>query len=90
MSAILGTVENGVVKLPPDAGLADGTTVRVEAVAEPTVPAGDDPDAGKSFYEVFEQFVGCVKDGPSDLAANHDHYLYGTPKQEEPSSKPQG
>ena len=90
MSAILGTVENGVVKLPPGAGLADGTTVRVEVVTETTVPTGEDPDEGRSFYEVFEQFVGCVKDGPSDLAVNHDHYLYGTPKREEHPSKPQG
>jgi hypothetical protein len=24
--------------------------------------------------------AGMVKDGPSDLGTNHDHYLYGAPK----------
>ena len=80
-------MENGVVKLPADAGLADGTTVRVEMVEKPKLPAEEDPDAGKSFYEVFEEFIGMAK-GPGDLAINHDHYLYGAPKQQEYPSKP--
>lgn len=90
MRTILATVENGVVKLPADAGLADGMTVRVEAVPEPTAPAaGEDPDAGKSFYEVFEEFIGMAE-GPGDLAINHDYYLYGAPKQQEYPPKPKG
>ena len=32
-----GTVEGGVVKLPPEAALPDGTKVRVEPVASPAV-----------------------------------------------------
>ena len=88
MGTILGTVENGVVKLPADAGLADGITVRVEAVVQATPPAGEDPGAGLSFYERYKEFIGMAE-GPGDMAINHDHYLYGTPKrQEDPLNPP--
>jgi hypothetical protein len=30
-----GTIENGVVKLPPDTGLANGTKVRIEPLEMP-------------------------------------------------------
>jgi hypothetical protein len=30
-----GTIENGVVKLPPEAGLVEGTKVRVEPLEPP-------------------------------------------------------
>ena len=35
----------------------------------------------KTFGERYKKYIGILKDGPTDLAANHDHYLYGTPKQ---------
>ena len=28
----------------------------------------------------FARFAADLPDAPSDLAAQHDHYLYGTPK----------
>ena len=63
-------VENGSIKLPPEIKLPDGTEVKIEPVARPQ----------KTFGEEFREFIGCVKEGPTDLADNHDHYLYGTPK----------
>jgi len=27
------------------------------------------------------EIAGCANDLPSDLSLNHDHYLYGAPKQ---------
>jgi hypothetical protein len=30
--------------------------------------------------EILKDFIGCLKDLPSDAAHNHDHYLYGAPK----------
>jgi hypothetical protein len=42
---------------------------------ERTLPeSGDDP---------LEQLIGLVGDpqGPDDVAENHDHYLYGVPKE---------
>ncbi|RPJ54902.1 MAG: hypothetical protein EHM23_27855 [Acidobacteria bacterium] len=34
---------------------------------------------GKSIWRVLESLIGTV-DAPPDWAAEHDHYLYGTPK----------
>jgi hypothetical protein len=33
----------------------------------------------QSAWEVLEQLAGTV-DAPADWAAEHDHYLYGSPK----------
>jgi hypothetical protein len=33
-----------------------------------------------TFGERYARFIGVVKDGPVDLADNHDHYLHGAPK----------
>ena len=68
-----GTVKNGVVVLEPGANLPEGTTVRVEALPQPT-----DPDAGLDpAFKIGELAVDC---GIPDLAVNLDHYLYGHPK----------
>ena len=72
---IIATVENGVIKLPEGVHFPDGTKVTVEAEKlenEPPLP---------TLAERLAPFIGIVKDAPSDLAENHDHYLYGTPKQ---------
>ncbi len=69
--SITATVENNMIKLPVGVHLPDGTQVRVEPVTQP---------ASKPLSERYAKFIGAVTDAPSDLAANHDHYLYGTPK----------
>ena len=38
----------------------------------------------QSAWEVLEQFAGTVE-APEDWAAEHDHYLYGSPKRGEGS-----
>ena len=68
--SITATVENDTIKLPAGA-LPNGTQVRIEALPA-TQP--------QSFVERYAKYIGCVKDAPPDLATNHDHYLYGTPK----------
>jgi predicted DNA-binding antitoxin AbrB/MazE fold protein len=70
-STITGVVENGVIKLPEGVSLPDGTKVTIRP--EQTLPR-------KTFAERYAKYIGMVKDAPSDLAENHDHYLYGTPK----------
>jgi len=69
--SITATVENDAIKLPAGVHLPDGTTVRVEPLTEPS---------SESFGKRYAKFIGAVKDAPSDLAENHNHYLYGTPK----------
>ncbi|MBI3049037.1 MAG: hypothetical protein HYY76_12090 [Acidobacteria bacterium] len=62
-----GTVKNGRIELEPPAGLPEGTRVRVEAIAD------DDPA-----YHLGDDATDV--DLPVDLASEHDHYIYGTPK----------
>jgi len=62
-----GTVKNGRVELPDGVRLPEGMVVRVE-------PVGQDED---SAYGLAEE---AVSTGVSDLAARHDHYVYGLPK----------
>ncbi len=70
--SITATVENGVIKLPEGVHWPDGTKVRIEAT---------DAEAMPTLVERLAPFVG-IWDGPPDVAINHDHYLYGAPKQQ--------
>ncbi len=72
-----GTIQNGVVVFDDGVNLPDGTRVRVEPVVTETACA----PRGESLSELLLRFAGAAGDGlPEDLARNHDHYLYGTPK----------
>ena len=66
-----GTIKNGTIVLDQPSSLPDGERVEVElkaiAQAEPT------------FIDLLE-FAGCMPDMPADFAAQHDHYIHGTPK----------
>ena len=67
-----GTVENGVVKLPADAALPNGTKVRVEAISKPS--------AKNQLTRRFVSIASKARNLPADLAAEHDHYIHRTPK----------
>jgi len=71
-----GTVSKGMIILPPDAKLPDGTRVRVEPIEE--IPAAE--PIGKK----LARMAGILKDLPNDFAENHDHYIHGTPKRNTP------
>ncbi len=66
-----GTVIGGLVKLPPEANLPDGTAVRVE-----TVEAND----RRPLVQKLEEIARNMPPMPEDWAAQHDHYIHGTPK----------
>jgi hypothetical protein len=67
-----GTVKNGVVVLPPDARLAEGT--QVEVIPEKLKPEED------SFLAAVVKVAKPRPHWPRDYARNLDHYLYGIPK----------
>jgi hypothetical protein len=73
----VGKVCKGAVKLPPGVDLPDGTAVELILPETPKKEAELEPGW---FLEEFKDFVGCIKDGPPDLAENHDHYAHGAPK----------
>ncbi|GDY20059.1 hypothetical protein LBMAG56_14040 [Verrucomicrobiota bacterium] len=66
---VTGIVEDGIVRLPAD--WKDGTAVQVE-----TLPL----EAGNELTRRLLKIAGEVDGLPSDLAAQHNHYLYSTPK----------
>lgn len=68
--SITATVINDTIKLPEGIHLEDQTEVLI-------LPR---KKRGQAILERYKDFVGCIKDGPTDLADNHDHYLYGAPK----------
>jgi hypothetical protein len=48
-------------------------------------PVADDPvvpNNGNNAWDILEKMAGTVE-GPPDWSAQHDHYLYGTPKRPE-------
>ena len=65
-----GKVENGQIKLPPDAVLPEGAVVSVEVVAEAPIT-----DFAGELLKLSKE-----RDWPTDMSLNHDHYIHGTPK----------
>lgn len=83
--SITATVENGTIKLPvhvPDGTQVEITVPRTAAgpESERNAPAGGEEPTIMERYAWLNEFVGCIKDGPTDMAAEHDHYAHGTPK----------
>jgi hypothetical protein len=76
MTTLTGTVVNGMVVFDGGQSLPDGTKVEV---AVRSAPASSDA-AGPTLAERLLRHAGTVPGLPADLAAQHDHYLYGTPK----------
>jgi hypothetical protein len=75
--SLTGSVRNGVVVLDNGYQLAEGTVVEVvvrEAVS--TNPL----EQKKPTLQALLKYAGTVKNLPPDFAAQHDHYIHGTPK----------
>lgn len=66
-----GKVQNGVVVLPPDARLPEGTEVKVIPLEE--------PQGANAFLEGMLK-LAKPRDWPDDFALNHAHYIKGHPK----------
>ena len=67
-----GTVKNNVIVLDHPGQLPEGA--RVKVVLE------DGPQPAESLRDMLLRFAGTCPGLPSDMAEQHDHYLYGTPK----------
>lgn len=67
-----GHVKSGQIVLDEPVELPEGSAVNVELVqtisSQPTI------------WDKLLKLAGTVEGLPADLAENHDHYLYGTPK----------
>jgi predicted DNA-binding antitoxin AbrB/MazE fold protein len=69
------TVENGVIKVPKEIVLPDGTEVEVAVTSRPVEGSPND-----TLFEALSDLIGKAEGLPEDFAAEHDHYLHGTPK----------
>ena len=85
-----GHFVNNMVVLDEAVNVPDGVSVRVELLPNPVtqVPVGEVPGdvSGTSLYEQLKDFIGAAKGLPADFAAEHDHYIHGTPKRSETES----
>ena len=71
-----GTITNGAVVLDNGAHIPDGTRVQVIVPEDkPAPPAGDEPT-----LKWMLKYAGKAVGLPADMAAQHDHYIHGTPK----------
>jgi hypothetical protein len=59
--------------------LREGMDVHVQPVGEAESKADGSQDK-RQLSEGLLSFSGVIKEGPSDLARNHDHYIHGTPR----------
>jgi hypothetical protein len=66
-----GYITGGVVVLDDVTSLPDGTRVRVEPIAAPAPP---------TVAAKFQNVIGKATALPEDMAAQHDHYIHGSPK----------
>jgi hypothetical protein len=68
-----GTVTNGVIVLSDGATVPEGTRVQV------LVPVSAE-EAASPLGRRLLGLAGIANELPSDMAAQHDHYLHGRPK----------
>lgn len=74
---VRGRIHQGHIIPTDPLPLADGTEVEIDV--RPVEPAAQQPET-PTLYERYKGFIGSVEGLPSDFAAEHDHYIHGTPK----------
>ena len=74
-----GHIEKGVVVLDDPVSLPEGLEVKVEPSSAWEAAASLDEN-GETLGQRLLKHAGKAVGLPPDLAVNHDHYLYGTPK----------
>jgi hypothetical protein len=70
-----GTVKNGMIVLDPPGVLPEVARVEV-TLKEAAAPT---PAQGPTLLGLVK-LAGSLDDLPADFAAEHDHYIYGTPR----------
>jgi hypothetical protein len=74
-----GHIENGQIVLNQEISLPEGMKVRVELLSEVETAQETAVPPGTQF-EHYQSVIGAIHDLPADFAAQHDHYIHGTPK----------
>ncbi|MFN0017124.1 MAG: hypothetical protein ACKVP0_02625 [Pirellulaceae bacterium] len=71
---------NGNIVLDEPHSLPEGAAVQVVVIVEEMTADISDKVEPPTLYERLAPVIGTVSGLPSDLAINHDHYLYGVSK----------
>lgn len=83
---VRGKVKNGKVVLDDPRALPEGTEVEVRPLKKGRKTAKARPkkkrQPPRSLADRLRSVIGKAKGLPPDASVNHDHYLYGLPKQE--------
>jgi hypothetical protein len=79
-----GRVEQGIIVLNDGQLLPEGAAVQVVVAPQHarSEPDGDAPSIWDDLARLGREVESLPCDLPDDLAINHDHYLYGTPKRQ--------
>lgn len=81
---VRGRVKKGKVLLDDPGALPDGTEVEVRPLRKrkPAARPRKMKAAPRSLADRLRPVIGKAKNLPPDASVNHDHYLYGLPKNE--------
>jgi hypothetical protein len=77
---VQGTLTNGTIVLDEPVPLADGTRVEVDVKPAKEQPEKEHESGNKPTLLGLLKLAGTLDDLPPDFAAEHDHYIHGTPK----------
>jgi hypothetical protein len=82
--AARGKMKNGKVILDDPNALPDGTEVEVRPAKKrkPAAKTKKSKPRLRTLADRLANVVGKATGLPPDASINHDHYLYGTPKQQ--------
>ncbi len=75
-----GVVKKGRIRVEGDVDLPDGTAVSIRPLKSSSRAATGSTSLGRLLRRFAGALDGEARPGVTDLAYNHDHYLYGTPK----------
>ena len=79
MISVKGTIKNGVaLPLEPVKETDEGRNVIITFIEDESALPESSNGNDVSLWDLIDKFQ--VDTGIEDLAAQHDHYLYGTPK----------
>ena len=83
---VRGKIKNGKVVLDDPAAIPEGTEVEIRPAKKRKPPAKANKPKPKArprtLADRLANVVGKATGLPPDASVNHDHYLYGTPKQQ--------
>ncbi len=75
-----GHIENGQIVFNEHVSLPEGARVRVELLSTSGNISRTLESRIGSNYEHYQSIIVAIDDLPPDFAAEHDHYIHGTPK----------